>query len=107
MKNRKRWPVKRPGDGWLVLARRASQAIALEGPEGKGARASITLVGTDPLTIQLSLPHVGEIDLAIDPHGKLVRFGVRADRSIHVARAELDSQQKERKNVAAKAAAAK
>ena len=102
MKNRRRWPVKQPGDGWLVLARRASQAIALEGPEGESERASITLVKTDPLTIHLSLPHVGDIDLAIDQQGKLVRFGVRADRSIHVARAELDSQKPKRPTLTAK-----
>jgi hypothetical protein len=99
MKNRRGWPLKRAGGGWLVLARRASETIALEGPEGKDERASITLIRTDPLTIQLSLPHVGDVDLAIDQHGKLVRFGVRADRSIHVARAELDSSRPQRSGV--------
>ena len=103
MKHRNLRPPTRPGDGWLVLARKASETIALEGPEGKSERASITLLKTDPLTIQLSLPHVGDVDLAIDQHGKLVRFGVRADRSIHVARAELDSRKPKRPRMAVKA----
>jgi sRNA-binding carbon storage regulator CsrA len=101
MKNRKHGHSEHPRDGWLVLARRANEGIALEGPEGASERASITLLRTDPLTIQLSLPHVGDVDLAIDQHGKLVRFGVRADRSIHVARAELDSQEPKRRGPAA------
>ena len=99
MKGRRRWPAKKPGDGWLVLARKAKESIALEGPEGGGERASITLLRTDPLTIQLSLPHVGDVDLAMDQHGKVVRFAVRANRSIHVARAELDSPKPERSSV--------
>jgi hypothetical protein len=89
MKKQKGPAPKSAGSGWLVLARKVSEAIALEGPGGPDTRASITLLRTEPLTIELSLPQVGDVVLAFDTRGKLVRFCCQADQSVHVARAEL------------------
>jgi hypothetical protein len=75
--------------GWLALTRRATESVALQGPHGAESRALFTVLRAQPLTLRLSLPGVGVVDLALESDGAAFRLALRADRSIHILRTEL------------------
>jgi hypothetical protein len=84
-------PLAKPPEscGWLVLQRQPGESVVLEDTRDAQHWARVTLVNTDPITLALDLPGIGRVDLYVEPHQSNAKLGLRAKRTVHIAREEI------------------
>jgi hypothetical protein len=78
--------------GWLVLHRRLLETLQLSTAESTGGTARVTVLNTEPLTLGLDLAGIGTVELSLHPSQRGVKFSIRADESVRIAREELAGQ---------------